>query len=166
VKTTTKVTARKFEGDDSASWAVFRSDKSRPVVTGLTKREVPYYKKLTLEAIAKESPSVPMKLTDAQIKLGSEYLGMSNLCTLDHYRKDIKDLPSLKRAVHQAWEQAVTGTMEGMDGGYNDRDESKAMRMVQDEIDMFAKDLRNPKKAGYWIEQFKKEIPFLFQEVK
>ena len=39
-----KITARKYLGDDKYSWAVFRD--GRPVVTGLTRREVAYYKKL------------------------------------------------------------------------------------------------------------------------
>lgn len=41
-----KITAKKYMGDDSASWAVFVD--GRAVVTGLTKSEVPYYKR-TLE---------------------------------------------------------------------------------------------------------------------
>lgn len=38
----TKITARKFQGDDQASWAVFIDNK--PFVTGLTYSEVKYYK--------------------------------------------------------------------------------------------------------------------------
>lgn len=38
-----RVTARKHMGDDAYSWAVFVDD--RPVVTGLSKREVPYWKR-------------------------------------------------------------------------------------------------------------------------
>jgi hypothetical protein len=49
-----KLSAHKWEGDDRASWAIFRSDRPLPVVTGLTKPEVPYYKKQIAEAIAKE----------------------------------------------------------------------------------------------------------------
>lgn len=37
-----KITARKYMGDDAASWAVFID--GAPFVTGLTKSEVPYYK--------------------------------------------------------------------------------------------------------------------------
>lgn len=37
-----KVTARKYGGDDAYSWAVFIEGK--PLVTGLSRREVPYYK--------------------------------------------------------------------------------------------------------------------------
>jgi hypothetical protein len=42
-----KITARKYLGDDQYSWAVFKD--GRPVVTGLTRREVAYYKKLVAE---------------------------------------------------------------------------------------------------------------------
>ena len=38
----TTMTARKYQGDDSRSWAVFIN--GRPFVTGLSKSEVPYYK--------------------------------------------------------------------------------------------------------------------------
>ena len=38
-----RITARKHEGDDRASWAVFIDGK--PFVTGLTQREVGHYKK-------------------------------------------------------------------------------------------------------------------------
>ena len=38
-----KVTARKFMGDDEYSWAVFIN--GRPAFTGLSRRQVPYYKK-------------------------------------------------------------------------------------------------------------------------
>ena len=41
------ITARKYLGDDQYSWAVFKD--GRPVVTGLTRREVAYYKKLVAE---------------------------------------------------------------------------------------------------------------------
>ncbi len=37
-----KITARKYQGDDLYSWAVFVND--RPVITGLSRSEVPYYK--------------------------------------------------------------------------------------------------------------------------
>jgi hypothetical protein len=40
-----KVTARKYGGNDEASWAIFRSDRTTPVYTGLYKREVAYYKR-------------------------------------------------------------------------------------------------------------------------
>jgi hypothetical protein len=37
-----KITARKYMGDDAYSWAVFVD--GRPAYTGLTRREVPYYR--------------------------------------------------------------------------------------------------------------------------
>jgi len=39
-----RVKARKYMGDDQASWAIFLD--GRPVITGLTKPEVPYYRKI------------------------------------------------------------------------------------------------------------------------
>jgi len=45
--TNPRITARKYLGNDGASWAVFLN--GQPVVTGLTQREVPYYKRLTLK---------------------------------------------------------------------------------------------------------------------
>jgi hypothetical protein len=38
-----RITARKYMGNDAGSWAVFID--GRPMVTGLTRDEVPYYKK-------------------------------------------------------------------------------------------------------------------------
>lgn len=46
-----RITARKHMGDDAASWAVFVD--GRPMVTGLTKPEVPYYKKQALDYLLK-----------------------------------------------------------------------------------------------------------------
>ena len=43
------ITARKYEGDDAYSWAVFES--GRPRMTGLSQREVPYYKRQVLEMV-------------------------------------------------------------------------------------------------------------------
>ena len=37
-----RVTARKYLGDDAYSWAVFVD--GRPAVTGLSRREVPYWR--------------------------------------------------------------------------------------------------------------------------
>jgi len=45
------ITARKYDGDDYYSWAVF--EFGRPRMTGLSQREVPYYKRQVLE-MAKE----------------------------------------------------------------------------------------------------------------
>ena len=105
-----------------------------------------------------------MKLTEEQIQLTAKYFAMSNICTLDQYKKSITDLPTLKSALRRAWEDAVTGTMECEDGGYDDRNEGKAIRSVQKEIDFFLKDLRSRSKRDYWIEKAKTEIPFLFEE--
>lgn len=44
--TAKRITARKYEGDDKASWAVFID--GRPFCTGLTKSEVPYVKQAAL----------------------------------------------------------------------------------------------------------------------
>lgn len=43
-----RITARKYEGDDAYSWAVFVDD--HPFVTGISRSQVPYYKKRALEA--------------------------------------------------------------------------------------------------------------------
>lgn len=45
--TTNRITARKYGGDDSGSWAVFVD--GRPAYTGLTRSEVDYYKRLVAE---------------------------------------------------------------------------------------------------------------------
>jgi hypothetical protein len=50
-----KITARKWNGDDKYSWAVFRSDRSYPVYTGLSKSEVSHYKKIVQETITKQT---------------------------------------------------------------------------------------------------------------
>lgn len=50
-----KITAKKYQGDDAYSWAIFRSDKSKPVWTGLSKSEINHYKKMTLEIIKNEN---------------------------------------------------------------------------------------------------------------
>lgn len=106
-----------------------------------------------------------MKPTKAQVELGSRYLAMSNMCTLDQFRSNIKDLPSLKQAVYQAWENAVTGIMEGEEGGYNDRHESKAIRAVEAEIKSFRADFRaGGTRAQYWIDKLDKEIPYWREE--
>ena len=46
-----KITARKWNGDDAYSWAVFVD--GRVAVSGLSRREVPYYKQLLAEKTAK-----------------------------------------------------------------------------------------------------------------
>lgn len=50
-KKSKRVTARKYGGDDAHSWAVFLD--GRPVVTGLSRSEVPYHR-ARVEEIAKE----------------------------------------------------------------------------------------------------------------
>lgn len=42
-----RITVKKYLGDDRASWAIFLD--GRAVITGLTKDEVPYYKKQILK---------------------------------------------------------------------------------------------------------------------
>lgn len=104
------------------------------------------------------------KLSKENLELAAKYLAMSNICTLDRYRKQIVDLPSMNRYVHAAWEDAVTGTMECYDGGYDDRNESKAIRDVEREIKSFRSDLKaGGKRAAFWIESLQKEVPFIFQ---
>ena len=44
-----KVTARKYEGDDMYSWAVFIDD--RPIYTGLDRASLPHYKKMAKEIV-------------------------------------------------------------------------------------------------------------------
>jgi len=44
-----RVTARKYMGDDMYSWAIFID--GRPFVTGLSRTEIPYYKKRAQEAL-------------------------------------------------------------------------------------------------------------------
>jgi hypothetical protein len=48
-----RITARKYGGDDAYSWAVFIDGS--PMVTGLTRREVPYHKKQAAEILARRA---------------------------------------------------------------------------------------------------------------
>ena len=50
-----RVTARKYEGDDRYSWAVFLD--GRPIITGLSQQEVPYWKKRIREEAEWKSSS-------------------------------------------------------------------------------------------------------------
>jgi hypothetical protein len=50
-KVTKRVTARKYEGDDAYSWAVFID--GYPMVTGLNSSIVPHYRKKAWEIVAK-----------------------------------------------------------------------------------------------------------------
>lgn len=47
---TSKITARKYMGDDAYSWAVFVN--GRVFVSGLSRSEVAHYKKVAAEMIA------------------------------------------------------------------------------------------------------------------
>lgn len=47
-----RITAKKYMGDDAASWAVFLD--GRPVVTGLYQREVSYHRKRIQELVEKK----------------------------------------------------------------------------------------------------------------
>lgn len=50
-----RITARKYEGDDSESWAVFLD--GTPVFTQMNRRSVPYYKRLVQDMLNKsETP--------------------------------------------------------------------------------------------------------------
>ena len=40
-----KVTIRKYEGDDSLSWAVFVEGQQKPVISGLAENLAKWYKK-------------------------------------------------------------------------------------------------------------------------
>jgi hypothetical protein len=46
-----KIYARKFGGDDAFSWAVFLDGK--PTVSGLTREDLPHYKKIVADEVAK-----------------------------------------------------------------------------------------------------------------
>jgi len=48
-----KITARKYMGDDAYSWAVFID--AVPMVTGLSRREVPYYKGEAAKIVAERA---------------------------------------------------------------------------------------------------------------
>jgi len=46
------ITAKKHEGDDSYSWAIFH--KGQPVVSGLSRPEVAYYKNQVLQSLKRK----------------------------------------------------------------------------------------------------------------
>lgn len=50
-----KVRMRKYMGDDIYSWAVFRSDQDRPVVTGLSQYQARYYRKKIEKRVEEEN---------------------------------------------------------------------------------------------------------------
>lgn len=58
---TSRVTAKKFGGDDSHSWAIFIDN--RPWLTGLTKSEVSYYRTNAHRKIAAEMGGVEVKMS-------------------------------------------------------------------------------------------------------
>ena len=53
-----RITARKYQGDDKGSWAIFVDTQAYPVVAGLTKSEVPYYKKQVEKLIEKKGGNI------------------------------------------------------------------------------------------------------------
>jgi len=53
-----KITARKYGGDDKDSWAVFVEGQSNPVVAGLNRSEVPYYKKQVEKLLEKKKEGI------------------------------------------------------------------------------------------------------------
>ena len=64
------ITARKYMGDDQGSWAVFRNN--RPIVTGLTQREVSYHKNNILENIKGKKAKEETVLGSKKIDLGNK----------------------------------------------------------------------------------------------
>ena len=48
-KSRVKITTRKYMGDDKYSWAVFIEGYSSPAFAGLTRSELPYYRRLARE---------------------------------------------------------------------------------------------------------------------
>jgi len=52
-RTPPRITARKYEGDDSHSWAVFIDGV--PMVTGLHRAEVPYHKRQAERILAERA---------------------------------------------------------------------------------------------------------------
>ena len=45
-KTKVKFSIRKYNGDDMYSWAIFRSDNKKPIITGLSRDEANHYRDL------------------------------------------------------------------------------------------------------------------------
>lgn len=54
------------------------------------------------KSIHNPGASGPVKLTERQLKLAAEYLATSNVCTLDRFRGQYKDISSLLRCVRGA----------------------------------------------------------------
>jgi hypothetical protein len=53
-----RIIARKYNGDDSYSWAIFVEGQSYPIIAGLQKNEVPYYKKQVQELLKKKGRNI------------------------------------------------------------------------------------------------------------
>ena len=53
-----RITASKFGGDDKRSWAIFVEGQINPVVAGLEKSEVPYYKRMTKEILKEKGENI------------------------------------------------------------------------------------------------------------
>ncbi len=63
-KSTSKITARKYQGDDAGSWAVFID--GRPFATGLTNREVPHYKEKAAKMVADKQAKADKKVDESK----------------------------------------------------------------------------------------------------
>lgn len=119
-----------------------------------------------------ESKALPVlqRVPKDRIELAARYFAMSNMATLDVQRIKIVDLKTMQRAVDAAWEVAVVGTMEGMNDTFEgkteiyDRNESKAMDMVEKEIKHWRKLIKSNDR--YCLETLNKEFSFLFEEPK
>ena len=61
-------TARKFEGDDAASWAVFIKGEKKPKITGLLQSEVTYYRRQIEQDIEEAKAKKEERPTNDQIK--------------------------------------------------------------------------------------------------
>jgi hypothetical protein len=118
----TKITARKYMGDDAGSWAIFVDGQSTPVVSGLTRSEVAYHKKLIaarLEAaINEDGNGEAMSTTPAG---GDELLGHKQIAEMIGVQPDsvrgyrrhglipepddlsVPDRPRWRRSTIEAW---------------------------------------------------------------
>jgi hypothetical protein len=94
-----KVSIRKYEGDDEYSWAVFKSDQSRPVVAGLGKREAQYHKQKIEQMLKdKQNESINEKLKpckkcggDAEVvKIDGDWVAQCKQCNNEYHGCDVK----------------------------------------------------------------------------
>lgn len=53
-----KIIARKHNGDDQGCWAIFVEGQSYPVVSGLQKSKVPYYKRLVEKTLKQKGENI------------------------------------------------------------------------------------------------------------